>query len=184
MDDDELIECIFDDEVPLGAEGLFINGVDPPGDDGGPVIVTLATDDPAHAEQLMRARYGQEVVYRVQVVARFGLLATPTPLGGRIPFESEELDRASGTVRAMKHSVGWRVTEPLRRVADAGGCGRTHSERDGARVAPAEVLASLPAMPHQRQPRSVRTGISGAAITRSVVGGIVRPTVRAGDGDD
>ncbi len=50
----------------------------------------------------------QEVVYRVQVVARFGLLATPTPLGGRIPFESEELDRASGTVRDMKHSVGWR----------------------------------------------------------------------------
>jgi len=126
----------------------------------------------------------QEVVYRVQVVARFGLLATPNPLGGRIPFESEELDRASGTVRAMKHSVGWRVTEPLRRVADAGGCGRTHSERDGARVAPAEVLASLPAMPHQRQPRSVRTGISGAAVTRSVVGGIVRSTVRAGDGDD
>ncbi len=62
----------------------------------------------------------QEVVYRVQVVARFGLLATPTPLGGRIPFESEELDRASGTVRDMKHSVSWRVTEPLRRVADAG----------------------------------------------------------------
>ncbi len=58
MDDDELIERIFDDEVPLAAEGLFINGVDPPGDDGGPVIVTLATDDPAHAEQLMRARYG------------------------------------------------------------------------------------------------------------------------------
>ncbi|MDQ3647250.1 MAG: hypothetical protein M3433_01445, partial [Actinomycetota bacterium] len=62
----------------------------------------------------------EQVVYRVQVVARFGLLAVPAALGGRIPFESEELDRASGTVRDMKQSVSWRVTEPLRRVAGAG----------------------------------------------------------------
>lgn len=55
----------------------------------------------------------QQVVYRVQVVARCGLLAVPAPLGGDIPFESEQVDQ-------LKQSVSWRVTSPLRRAAGAG----------------------------------------------------------------
>ncbi len=55
----------------------------------------------------------QQVVYRLQVVARFGLLEVPAPLGGHIPLESAQIDQ-------LKQSVSWRVTSPLRRVAGAG----------------------------------------------------------------
>ncbi len=57
-----------------------------------------------------------QVVHRVQLLARFGLLAVPAPLGGRLALD----DEIDAVVRDMKQSVSWRVTEPLRRAADAG----------------------------------------------------------------
>ncbi len=55
-----------------------------------------------------------QVVSRVHVVARYGLLAVPDPLGGEIPVESELLQRARGHVQALEASASWRVTRPLR----------------------------------------------------------------------
>ncbi|MEJ7894465.1 MAG: HAD family hydrolase [Solirubrobacteraceae bacterium] len=77
------------------------------------VLVARAPGASLMMDLLMLRR---QVVHRVQVLARFGLLSVPAPLGGRLALD-DEIDRV---VREMKESVSWRVTEPLRRAAGAG----------------------------------------------------------------
>ncbi len=61
----------------------------------------------------------EQVIYRVEVLAAFGLLATPGTLGGRIPFESERVERLERTLADVKSSASWRLTRPMRRVVQA-----------------------------------------------------------------
>ncbi len=56
----------------------------------------------------------QGVVYRAEVVGRFGLLKVPTPPGGQVPIETEELQRLGAVVRDLESSASWTVTRPLR----------------------------------------------------------------------
>jgi FMN phosphatase YigB (HAD superfamily) len=56
----------------------------------------------------------REVVYRIEVIAAYGLLITPGPLGGHIPFESERVERLSAVLDDMRGSTSWKLTRPLR----------------------------------------------------------------------
>lgn len=61
----------------------------------------------------------EQVIYRVEVLGAYGLLLTPGPLGGRVPFESERVERLERTLEDVTSSASWRVTRPLRRVIQA-----------------------------------------------------------------
>jgi len=61
----------------------------------------------------------RQPVSRVQLLARYGLLEIPGPLGGDVPFETEELARVRGQMRHLQDSLSWRVTRPLRAAKGA-----------------------------------------------------------------
>ena len=62
----------------------------------------------------------RQVISRVHLVAGYGLLMLPGPLGGEVPIESQELDSLRRTMSDLQSSISWRVTRPLRAVRNAG----------------------------------------------------------------
>lgn len=56
----------------------------------------------------------RQVVYRIDVTAAYGLLTTPGPLGGHVPFESERVQSLITTLEDMRASTSWKLTRPLR----------------------------------------------------------------------
>lgn len=60
MDEQRRRDLVLDDEVFLAGQGIFVYGVDPPLEPGGPIEVLAATDDPTRALSVLRERHGPE----------------------------------------------------------------------------------------------------------------------------
>lgn len=71
MDEQRRRDLILDDEVFLAGQGIFVHGVDPPLEPGGPIEVLAATDDPSRALSVLRERHGPDITLEVDFEAPY-----------------------------------------------------------------------------------------------------------------